>query len=138
MKGFKSVAVYVFLFLMSVSALGMLSYKNQKASYLRQDEPVSSAKFKQITASTEKPVLVYFSASWCAVCKKVTPLVDEIKSEYGGGLEVLKIDTDRDKALAEEMEIDALPVLMMYSKGVRQWIHVGIIDKGKLKSQIGK
>ena len=99
-------------------------------------QPVSLADYNRITLAQDKKVLVYFHASWCAVCAKVKPLIDQAETGYKGKMEVLRIDTDRDKEVANEFEIDALPVLILYHKGSRQWINVGVIEKNKLKEMI--
>jgi thioredoxin 1 len=138
MKRVKPVSVYILLFLMCTSVLGMLAFKREHLHSKKNIDTVTIEEFKKRIANKEVPVLVYFSAPWCVVCKKVSPVVDEIQAEYGKNLDVLKVDTNRDKALAEYLEIDALPVIMYYKKDARQWIHVGLIDKAKLKSQIKK
>jgi thioredoxin 1 len=102
----------------------------------QQDEPLTLEEYNKRISRQDKAVLVYFRASWCMVCEKVKPVIEEIENEHGATLEVFKIDTEKDKEVAAHFEIDALPVLMLYKKGTRQWIHVGVIDKTKLESKI--
>ena len=98
--------------------------------------PITLVEFNKKTANKDKKVLVYFNASWCTVCAKMKPLIEEIEKENNSRLEVLRINTDIDKEVANEFEIDALPVLILYHNGVREWIYVGIIDKNLLKEKI--
>ena len=92
--------------------------------------------FNEKIKGTDKPVLVYFNATWCTVCKKVKPILSEIESELKENLEILKIDTDVDKEVANEFDVHALPVLILYNHANREWVHVGIINKSELKQKI--
>ena len=104
----------------------------------RQDEekPVTLAEFNSKIKESKKPVLVYFSAGWCTVCGKMKPVIAEIEKEYGDKVEFFKIDADRDKEVADEFEINSLPVIMLYTHNNREWIHIGIIEKSRLKEKI--
>lgn len=109
-------------------------FKNKTA---KQDEPpISLADYNKKIARKDKMVLAYFSADWCQVCAKIKPILEEVENENKAKVEVLRIDTDRDKEVAHEFEIDALPVIILYKNGVREWIHVGLIDKKTLQAKI--
>ena len=85
----------------------------------------------------DKPLLVYFSASWCAICHTTKPIIAEIDSLYTGKIDILYIDTEIDKEVSKEFEISSLPLLFFYRNGKRDWIHVGKITKLALKEKIG-
>jgi len=104
--------------------------------FLKQDQKITLEEFRQKVGQSEKITLVYFSARWCLICPKMKPAIDEIENEKNPKLQVLRIDTDRDREIAEEFEISSLPVLMIYKNGNRQWLHVGLIDKSQLKEKI--
>lgn len=104
---------------------------------LKQDEKnISLKEYNQIISRQDKMVLVYFSAKWCQVCPKLKPIIDDLENERAAKVQILRIDTDRDKEIAEEFEIDALPVLFLYKNGKREWIQVGLIEKQKLYTKI--
>ncbi|MBL7911563.1 MAG: thioredoxin family protein [Bacteroidia bacterium] len=99
-----------------------------------QDTSVITLKeYNKRVADKEKLVLVYFSADWCSVCQRMRPAIEEISKQNMLKLNVLKINTDRDKELKDEFEIDALPVLMIYKNGCREWLNIGIISDKELK-----
>jgi thioredoxin 1 len=113
------------------------AYGHKLSESSKQDEPcVSLEDFKKITGNKNKTTLVYFHAKWCMICAKTQPILDALEKEHPG-ISVLKIDTDHNKEIALEFEIDALPVLMFYDKGTRSWIHVGIIEKNNLYQKLG-
>jgi len=111
-------------------------FKNKTVSNKQDDKPISLAEYNKQIARKDKIILAYFSAHWCHICAKVKPLIEQVENDYKTKLEVLRIDTDRDKEVANEFEIDALPVLILYKNGSREWVHVGLIEKHELKAKI--
>jgi thioredoxin 1 len=97
---------------------------------------ITLKEFDKRTGDKTKAVLVYFHAGWCAVCAKMLPIVQRLDSVYGAGLEVLEIDTDRDKEVTERYEVDALPVLMLFGKGQNMWIYVGFLSEKELRAEL--
>lgn len=63
------------------------------------------------------PVLVDFYADWCAPCKMVAPLMDELAHTHVGKLLVVKIDTDRAPEIAERYGIRSIPTLILFDSG---------------------
>ncbi len=53
----------------------------------------------------DKPAIIDFYADWCAPCRQLSPLVDEIAKEYKGKIVVYKVDTEKEKALSQSMGI---------------------------------
>lgn len=103
--------------------------------HVKQDKKISINELNNTLKKNEK-TLLYFSAKWCLICPKLKPAIDEIEAEKTAGFNVVKIDTDRDREIAEEFEITSLPVIMVYRNEKREWIHVGLIDKGELKIKL--
>ncbi|MBK9282955.1 MAG: thioredoxin family protein [Sphingobacteriaceae bacterium] len=122
--------------LIAVSVLLFYSFSNYSELHQDDEKPITLLEFNKKIKESEKIVLVYFHASWCTVCKKVKPVLAELENEFSEKVEVFRIDTDRDKEVAHEFDIHALPVMMLYNHANREWIHVGIISKGDLKQKI--
>ncbi|PID93535.1 MAG: thioredoxin [Bacteroidetes bacterium] len=85
---------------------------------------------------SDKPVLVDFHTVWCAPCRKMVPIVDEIEKEYKDKAIVLRIDADKSKEIAKAYNIKGVPVFMLFKNGKQQWKHKGIIAKEELVKQI--
>jgi len=83
------------------------------------DRPVKvhEQDFEQTVLGTEAPVLVDFYADWCAPCKLVAPLVDEIAQQHVGRMLVAKIDTDRAQEIAQQYGIRSIPTLVLFRGG---------------------
>jgi thioredoxin len=83
-----------------------------------------------------KVVLIDFYADWCAPCKKMEPYLRELSSEMAGRLVIVRIDADANKSIAKELQIDAMPVLLLYQDQQEQWKHSGYISKEDLVKKL--
>lgn len=81
-------------------------------------------------------VLVDFSATWCGPCRRLAPVLEELKTEMAGKFLLIKLDADRDAKLADAMNITALPTLMLYKSGQLIWRNEGLIDKSVIADKI--
>ena len=83
------------------------------------DRPVkiSQDDFETTVLSAGVPVLVDFYADWCAPCKMVAPMLDEIAREQIGNMLVTKVDTDAAPDIAMTYEIRSIPTLIIFRGG---------------------
>ncbi len=83
------------------------------------DRPIKVAQedFARTVLGSDVPVLVDFYADWCAPCKYVAPLIDEIAQSHEGKLLVVKIDTDQAPDLSQKMGIRSIPTLILFTGG---------------------
>lgn len=86
----------------------------------------------------DKPVLVDFYATWCGPCKVMSPTVEAIGKELIGQARVLKIDVDKNQAVANLYRIQSVPTLIIFKKGEIVWRTSGVMDKGALMEQMTK
>ena len=89
------------------------------AKPLLLDRPVKVAQedFDRTVLSSDAPVLVDFYADWCAPCKYVAPLMDELAQTHQGTLLVVKIDTDEAPDLSQKLSIRGIPTLILFEGG---------------------
>jgi thioredoxin 1 len=78
------------------------------------------------------PVLVDFYADWCAPCKMQTPILKEVAAEMNGRIRIIKIDVDRNHAIASRYGIRSVPTLMLFKNGKSVWNQPGLTDKNQL------
>lgn len=79
-----------------------------------------------------KVVLVDFSAEWCGPCQTLSPILKDVKEQLGDRLSVLKIDVDRNQALARNFAIQGVPTMILYREGIQVWRQSGLLTKGQL------
>ena len=80
--------------------------------------PLTEATFDQAVASTDKLMLIDFTADWCAPCKQMTPILEDIAEAYEGQLLVVKVDADESPAILNRYGVRGLPTLMILKNGV--------------------
>ncbi len=83
------------------------------------------ASFKDLINGS-KPVLVQFSAEWCGPCKAMAPIVSEVARKVGDKATILKIDVDRNRAVAAKYAIRSVPTFILFQNGKIQWQSPGM------------
>jgi len=77
---------------------------------------ITKENFEQEVILSMQPVLIDFWADWCAPCRAVAPVVDEIAKEYEGEFKVVKVNTDEEPELADQFQITSIPTILLYSQ----------------------
>jgi len=73
--------------------------------------------FDRTVLGSEAPVLVDLYADWCAPCKYVAPLMDELAQTHQGSLLVVKIDTDQAPDVSQKLGIRSIPTVILFKDG---------------------
>lgn len=82
------------------------------------------------------PVLVDFYADWCGPCKTMNPAIQDIGKTIQGKGRVVKINIDKNQALAAQFTVQSVPTFMIFKNGKTLWRHSGTIDKNSLLQQL--
>lgn len=92
-------------------------------------------KFEEIIHSNET-VLVDFFATWCGPCKAVTPILSEVKQKLGDQVSIVKIDVDKNPQIARKYQIQSVPTLIIFKKGLLKWRKSGVVPARELEKLI--
>ena len=94
--------------------------------------------FENDVLKNNQPTLVDFWAEWCAPCRALSPIVEEIAKDFNGKLQVAKMNIDHHPNVPGTYAVRAIPTLLLFKDGHVVDQVVGLVSKGKLTEIINK
>lgn len=94
-------------------------------------------KFNDIINSGQL-TLVDFFATWCGPCKQMHPVLEQLKQELGDSIRIVKLDVDKNEALAAAYCIQSVPTLLLFRSGQVVWRQSGALRLNDLKAVINQ
>ncbi len=84
------------------------------------------------------PVVIDFYATWCGPCRTLSPRIEQLAKEYEGHVAVLKVDVDKNQALAQAANIMSIPTVFFITKDGNITRSVGVMSYDDLKKAVDK
>lgn len=78
---------------------------------------VTTASFQADVLDNPKPVMVDFWAEWCGPCRMVSPILDEIATEYADKIDIVKVNVDEEPELAMQYGVTGIPMMAVFQGG---------------------
>lgn len=88
------------------------------------------------TINSAPTVLVEFYASWCPHCKKMMPVVDDVRELLNGTVPVYQFDIDENQETADSLQVESIPTFLIYHNGREMWRYSGEIDGNMLYEKV--
>jgi thioredoxin 1 len=98
---------------------------------------VTDANFDEEVIKSDLPVLVDFWAEWCAPCRMVGPVMEELADEHRGELKVAKLNVDDNNKTAARYSILSIPTVILFRDGKAVKQVVGALPKESLVRELG-
>lgn len=83
-------------------------------------------------------VLVDFFATWCGPCKTMHPVLEQLKKDLGDEIRIIKVDVDKNEAIAIQLRIQSIPTLMIFKGGEMKWRQSGTMTANALAQVIAQ
>ena len=80
--------------------------------------------------------LVDFYATWCAPCRMLTPIIEEIATHFEGKITVAKVDIDQDQKIAAQYQVTSVPTMVLFKSGKEANRFIGLRDFAAIKAFI--
>ena len=97
---------------------------------------VTDSSFDEEVIQADTPVLVDFWADWCAPCKMIAPIVEELAGEFDGKVKFTKLDVDSNPKSASSYGIRGIPTMLIFNEGEPVDQVVGAVPKSVLKTRL--
>ena len=93
---------------------------------------VSEDTFETEVLKSSLPTLVDFWAPWCGPCKAISPIIEELATEYAGKIKLVKVNVDDNPGVAAQYGIRAIPTLIFFKNGQLVNQITGAVSKASL------
>lgn len=97
---------------------------------------LTDSTFEQDVLKSDMPTLVDFWAPWCAPCRIIGPMVEELAQEYEGKLKVGKMNVDDNPQSPSRFGVMSIPTLILFKNGTPAQTIIGAQGKDKIKKAI--
>ncbi|MDY0301881.1 MAG: thioredoxin [Trichlorobacter sp.] len=98
----------------------------------------TDANFDREVLQSDIPVLVDFWATWCAPCKAIAPVLDNIADEYLGKVKIGKVNVDDNQSVPVKYSVRGIPTLILFKGGQVVDQVVGAVPKSQLEALLAK
>ena len=96
----------------------------------------TDADFAAQVLQSATPVLVDFWGEWCAPCKMIAPMLEDVARDYAGKIKVVKVDIDKNQRTAITWHVRSAPTLLLFKHGTVAATQIGAVSKSQLVQMV--
>ena len=96
----------------------------------------TDADFATQVLQSATPVLVDFWGEWCAPCKAIAPMLEDLARDYAGKVKVVKVDMDKNQRTAITWRVRSAPTLLLFKNGTVAATQIGAVSKSQLTQMV--
>ena len=97
-------------------------------------QSIKESSFEDEVVNSDTPVLIDFWAEWCAPCKEISSILEEIANEMKNKLKIVKINIDENPQTPQKYGVRGIPTLLLFKKGKLIDTKVGSLPKSSLET----
>jgi thioredoxin 1 len=120
--------------------IGLLFYSatsgGANSTAMNQSTPnvkhITDAEFDAEVTQAALPVVVDFYATWCGPCRQLAPTMDSLADQYAGKIKFVKVNVDESPKLAQQFQVEGIPMLLFFKDGKLAETSVGLLTKADL------
>ena len=97
---------------------------------------VTDGSFAREVVQADGIVLVDCWAPWCAPCRMVAPILDDLAAKYAGGVKIVKLNVDENPVTSSQLSIRSIPTMLLYREGKLIDRLVGALPTEKIEGKL--
>ncbi len=110
--------------------------ENSKKEEIKMEPVVLTDSTFDAEVKKDHILVVDFWATWCAPCRFLTPVIEELAKEYAGRISFGKVDVDENPNVSAKFDIRSIPTVMMFKDGKVADISIGAVPKQMLETKL--
>ena len=99
-------------------------------------QEINEDNFEELVMKSDKPVVVDFWAEWCGPCRMLTPIIEEMSSEYDGKAVIWKVNVDENQSISMKFGVRNIPTVLFIKNGEVVDKSVGAVPKSQLVDKL--
>lgn len=99
---------------------------------------VKKSNFQEEVISADKLAIVDLYATWCAPCKALAPVLEELADKYADKIKVVKVNVDEEESIAAKFGIASIPTVIFFKNGQTAASFVGLRSASEIEKMIEK